>query len=1011
MTPGTEGTVVATVGAGVAADAAGNASGAVSAAGNVVTFDTVGPTVTVTRVGSGPTNTAPMFDVVFSEPVSGFTAADVSFAGSTAGGALTATVAPVGTSGAAYRVTVGGASGIGDVIVSVPATGAAADAAANPSSPSTNTNNVVPFDGKAPTVVVDQAAAQADPAAGSPIEFTVVFSEPVTGFDASDVNLSASTAGGTLTAAVSGSGTIYSVSVSGMTSPGGVVVTIPGGAAVDLAGNASGASTSTDNVVAFNNTAPTVTINQATGQAESVSDGPVMFTVVFSKSVTGFGPSSISLAGSTVDGNLNVDVTGSDTTYTVTVTGMEGTGLVMASIPAGVVADLLGNQNVASTSSDRVVRFDDVPPAATIDQAANQVEPTGGLVAFTVVFSEPVFGFSASDVSLAGSTAGGALTATLTGSGTTYTVTVTGMASPGTVVASIPAGAATDGAGNPSAAATSTDNVVLFDNTAPTVTVVQADGQVDPAAGGPVLFTVTFGAPVTGFDASDVSLLGSTAGGTLTATVTGSGATYTVAVDGMTTAGDVVLTIPAGAALDAAGNTSLVSTSTDNRVTFQPTGPAGDTTPPTATVTKATGQADPTSTGPITFTVVFSEPVTGFDASDVSLAGSTAGGALVASVSGSGTTYTVTVAGATTAGVVVASVPAGAAADAAGNPSTAAGPARVTFSGGNPTGTGTFAVGSGAGGSRVDIYNGTGALLYSASVFGPNFTGGNRVTVADVTGDGVADYIAGTGPGASTLVTVIDGATRLPAFSYQPFEASFVGGVFVSTGDVTGDGVADLLITPDETGGPRVLVLRGGDYALVANFFGIADPAFRGGARAAAGDINADGFADVAVAAGVQGGPRVSVFSGKELAAGRQVNLFGDLFIFDGPDATTLRNGAFVAVGDVNGDGFADLLGGGGPDGGPRVIALSGKDLLSGPANRARVLANFFAGDAANRGGVPLAVKDLDGDQFADLVTGSGPGAGTRVRAFKGSTLGTGSPIEVTSFDAFGGFNTGVFVG
>jgi hypothetical protein len=261
---------------------------------------------------------------------------------------------------------------------------------------------------------------------------------------------------------------------------------------------------------------------------------------------------------------------------------------------------------------------------------------------------------------------------------------------------------------------------------------------------------------------------------------------------------------------------------------------------------------------------------------------------------------------------------------------------------------------------------------------------------------------------------VINGATRQVVMSYQPFEPTFTGGVFVSVGDVTGDGVQDILIAPDEGGGPRVLILAGGgnlQFPLIANFFGIKDEAFRGGARAAAGDINADGFADVAVAAGFDGGPRVSVYDGKSLTQGREVNLFNDFFIFDGPDSVTLRNGAFIAIGDVNGDGFGDIIGGGGPGGSPRVIALSGKDLLSGPATQAHVLANFFAGDESNRGGVPLAVKNFDGDQFADLVTGSGPGAGTRVTTFKGSTLSSGNPTELSSFDAFGGFNTGVYVG
>src|SRR5207248_6406092 len=120
-----------------------------------------------------------------------------------------------------------------------------------------------------------------------PIAFTVVFSTPVTGFDASDVSFAGSTAGGVLSASVSGSGAAYAVSVTGMTSPGTVVASILAGAAFDGAGNASGASTSTDHTVAFDGTAPTVTINQAAGQPDLTGAGPGLCTGVFSEPVTG----------------------------------------------------------------------------------------------------------------------------------------------------------------------------------------------------------------------------------------------------------------------------------------------------------------------------------------------------------------------------------------------------------------------------------------------------------------------------------------------------------------------------------------------------------------------------------------------------------------------------------------------------------------------------------------------------------------------------------------------------
>src|SRR5207248_9876649 len=110
-----------------------------------------------------------------------------------------------------------------------------------------------------------------------------------------------------------------------------------------------------------------------------------------------------------------------------------------------------------------------------------------------------------------------------------------------------------------------------------------------------------------------------------------------------------------------------------------------------------------------------------------------------------------------------------------------------------------------------------------------------------------------------------------------------------------------------------------------------------------------------AVGAGFLGGPNVEVHDGKAVAAGDYNALIGGgFFAFDGADATTLRNGVFLAVGDVNGDGFADLIAGGGPGGGPRVLVLSGTKLSAGDVAGAYAapVANFFFGDDTNRGGV-----------------------------------------------------------
>ena len=174
-----------------------------------------------------------------------------------------------------------------------------------------------------------------------------------------------------------------------------------------------------------------------------------------------------------------------------------------------------------------------------------------------------------------------------------------------------------------------------IDTSALTVTIDQASGQTDPTGVSPIVFTVVFNKPVTDFDAADIDLGASTAPGALSATVTGSGATYTVSVSGMTGPGVVQASVKAGAATDVAGNTSLASTSTDNSVTFNPN------TPTVTGIVRL--DPSPTNAASVRWRVTFSEAVTGVDAADFALAATGLTGSSIGGVIGSGGTYTVTV--------------------------------------------------------------------------------------------------------------------------------------------------------------------------------------------------------------------------------------------------------------------------------------------------------------------------------------------------------------------------------
>jgi uncharacterized delta-60 repeat protein len=298
-----------------------------------------------------------------------------------------------------------------------------------------------------------------------------------------------------------------------------------------------------------------------------------------------------------------------------------------------------------------------------------------------------------------------------------------------------------------------------------------------------------------------------------------------------------------------------------------------------------------------------------------------------------------------------------------------------------------------------------------------------RTATADVNGDGAMDAILVTGPGTPVRFAVIDGSTGMVIVpSTAPFAGSedFTGGGYVAGADLDGDGRAEIVVTPDQGGGPRVTIfsVASGTPTVRSNFFGIDDPNFRGGCRAALGDINGDGIPDLIVAAGFLGGPRVSTYAGYSVL-GTPTHMLKDFFAFPGSDAVTLRNGIFVALGDVNGDGLADLIFGGGPGGAPRVYILNAVLFFQIGSTiesiQAHPLANFFvAGNAFDRGGVRLAVKDADGDHKSDVVAGSGEGAAARARIYLGKNVtSTTEPMVYQDLTVFGGVALpgGVFVG
>ena len=120
--------------------------------------------------------------------------------------------------------------------------------------------------------------------------------------------------------------------------------------------------------------------------------------------------------------------------------------------------------------------------------------------------------------------------------------------------------------------------ITYVDTVAPGVTINQAAGQADPTSSNPVLFSVNFSEPVTGFTSQDVTLSGTANLNSASVTVSGGPSSYTVSVAGLAGNGTVIATIGANLVSDLGGNGNTASTSTDNSVTVN-----FDSTPPLIT--------------------------------------------------------------------------------------------------------------------------------------------------------------------------------------------------------------------------------------------------------------------------------------------------------------------------------------------------------------------------------------------------------------------------------------------
>jgi hypothetical protein len=298
----------------------------------------------------------------------------------------------------------------------------------------------------------------------------------------------------------------------------------------------------------------------------------------------------------------------------------------------------------------------------------------------------------------------------------------------------------------------------------------------------------------------------------------------------------------------------------------------------------------------------------------------------------------------------------------------------------------TFATAADAGGGPMVTVNYSDGHTNSFFAYDQNFTGGVRIAMGDINGDGFSDLVTATGIGGGPHIKVWDLRTGTPmqVASFFAFESNFTGGLYIACGNLnndvnpnTGKVYDDIIVGAGPGGGPRITAFAGAQAfainqsTVLVNFFAYA-PQFTGGVTVAAADRTGDGIDEIVTGAGFGGGPNVTVFQLQQTAPG-QFNqiVIQNFFVFD----TTFTGGIYVAGGSFTNSTFDDIFVGTGP--GTKATVAVAFGASSGGIHYLNPFGNFTGGVR-----VGIASSTLDGTTPNYLMAAAGPGGGPQVNLY-----------------------------
>jgi hypothetical protein len=515
-----------------------------------------------------------------------------------------------------------------------------------------------------PPVAASISRADLNPTASAIVNYTVTFSQDVTGVDINDFRVV--TTGGITGAAidsVTGSGKVYTVGVrTGTGSTGSVRLDIVDDDTIQTGGTPLG-GTGIDNgekpgeEYTVNRIPPRVFAIDRKSTDALTAAASIFYTVTFDTDVDGVDTTDFALAttGSITGATVNAVKKMSKNVYEVEVktgTGNGDIGLNLADNDSIVSDDTrrlaLGGVGLANGNFTGAAYTVDKTPPVVSNIVRNEAETLNAAsVSYTVTFSQNVTGVDVADFTLAASgVTGASVTSVVASDPKTYTVTVNTGSGDGTIGLNLTdndtikntLGVVLGDVGENNGNFTGQTYSIL--KSAPTVAGITLVNP-NPIAAGSVNYAVTFSQDVTGVDAADFALVASGLTSTSITSVTGSGKNYNVLVNTGNGSGSLGLNLVDDDTIKNAVNSPLGGTGTGNGSFTGQSYSITKTPPRVASISRL--EQSPTNAAVVNFSVIFTENVLQVDAADFALATSVPGARINSVTRVNGNYYTVAV--------------------------------------------------------------------------------------------------------------------------------------------------------------------------------------------------------------------------------------------------------------------------------------------------------------------------------------------------------------------------------